>query len=424
MKDLERYGKAIAYLDELATLPVKDDYMQGSSRPAVFLKRTAYFLKQLGNPQEDFKYVHIAGTSGKGTVTEMVHDALAASDTRAGSFTSPYVTAAIEKIRVGELYMAPAEFADIVEEFKPHIEAAKDGPHGRPTYFEIFFAIALVYFKRQKCEWVVLEVGLGGRYDATNVIEHPVVTAVTNIDYDHVHLLGKTLLSIANNKIGIVKKESAFFTIEKRPALLKLFETRCNDVGAKFHALPAQDDYQENNKRLAGAICRYIGISDSVAMRAIEKSRLPCRFEIMQENPYIILDGAHNPAKIRSTVANLKKLTYDKLHLIIGINALKDASALMKEIVPLADSMYVTSFNRTGIDSAKPEELAQEARTHAKSDALITVCDDPLRALEDATKAAKKNDAVLGTGSFYLCGELRERWYPEEWVLKHRMSFR
>lgn len=425
MTDIERYHAAIAYLDGLLNLPNSDDYMSGKTDPSVFLKRTREFLGAIGNPHEGFKYVHIAGTAGKGTVTTMVHDALLASGKNVGSFTSPYVTAAIEKIRVGELYIVPEEFADIVYELKPHIDDAHfHGRWGRPSYFEIFFAIALIYFKKKKCEWVVLEVGAGGRHDATNIIENPAVTAVTNIDYDHVQILGKTLISIADNKIGIVKKGSEFFTTEKRPALLKLFQRRCKDAGARFNALPVRTDYMENNKRLARAICAYIGLREDVSEQAINATKLPCRFEVIAKKPHIILDGAHNRAKMRSTVSNLRTTGYKRLHLIIGISAMKDADVIMKEIIPLADSIYITSFDRPGVISLQPEELLQEVNRHAKKSAEISMYQDPERALDAALKKAGGSDAILATGSFYMCGSLRERWYSEEWVLKNRKSFR
>jgi len=158
----------------------------------------------------------------------MIHEVLLVSGKKVGSFTSPFVVTSIEKVKVGELYISPEEFADIVEYLKPFIdEAYISGPYGRPSYFEIFFAIALVYFKQQKCEWVVLEVGLGGRYDATNIIERPIVTAITNIDYDHTEILGKTLKKIAFDKAGIIKTGAEFFTTEQNKSVLAVFSEIC-----------------------------------------------------------------------------------------------------------------------------------------------------------------------------------------------------
>jgi dihydrofolate synthase/folylpolyglutamate synthase len=199
----------------------------------------------------------------------------------------------------------------------------------------------------------VLEVGAGGRYDATNIIESPIVTAVTNIDYDHVQILGKTLLSIADNKVGIIKKGSAFFTTEKRASLLKLFEKECKEKGATFTALPVVEDYQENNKTLARAIGTYIGLSRE-HIEAGTYARLPGRFEFIQENPRVVLDGAHNRAKIRSCAANVQKLDYKKLHLIFALKDDKDIAAVAREIMPLADAIILTEFTNPTVQSAAP----------------------------------------------------------------------
>lgn len=229
----------MSFLQGLNNLPLDGDYLVDKHHADRYIKRMRYFLNLIGNPDKGMKLIHIAGTSGKGTVTNMVHEILLASGKNVGSFTSPFVTTPIEQIKVGDAYISPDEFADIVEYLKPFIDVAyTEGPYGSPSYFEIFFSIALVYFQRKKCDWVVLEVGLGGRYDATNVIERPSVTAITNIDYDHTELLGKTLRKIASDKAGIIKSGSAFFTTEQRPALLKIFSSICDEKRVAFRALP------------------------------------------------------------------------------------------------------------------------------------------------------------------------------------------
>ena len=158
--------------------------------PSIYIKRMRWFLDLLGNPEKDFKYIHITGTAGKGSVSTMLQDRMVRSGKRTGLFTSPFVTTSIEKIQVDELYIDPVEFADIVDGMKPMIDRAfAECPYGGPSYFERFLAIALVYFRKQKCEWVVLEVGCGGRHDATNVIPAPVVSAITNIDYDRLIMI-------------------------------------------------------------------------------------------------------------------------------------------------------------------------------------------------------------------------------------------
>lgn len=318
MNNFERYQSAINFLEGLSNLPLNGDYMIKQRNLGVYLKRMRYFLGLIGNPDRGMKYIHITGTSGKGTVTNTVHEILKVSGKNVGSFTSPFVTTSIEKIKVKDSYIGPDELVDIVEYLKPFIDKAYlEGPYGRPSYFEIFLAIALIYFKQQKCEWVVLEVGCGGRYDATNVIEKPIVTAITMIDYDHTHLLGKTLKKIAHDKAGIIKKGSMFFTAEQRPALIKIFDAICKDNKVKLNQIPQQENYREYNRALASAITRSVGVSEQDIKKGIEIARLQCRFEIIQKMPLVILDGAHNRSKIRSTIVNLENLKFKKLHLLL-----------------------------------------------------------------------------------------------------------
>lgn len=425
MKRFERYHKAVDFLEGLSNLPLHGDYLIDTTHADVYIKRMRYFLSLLGNPDKGLNYIHIAGTSGKGTVTTMLHEIFFASRKRVGSFTSPSVTTSIEKIRVGNKYISPDEFADIVEYLKPFIDQAYiEGPYGRPSYFEIIFAIALVYFKKQECDWVVLEVGLGGRYDATNVIEKPHVTAITNIDFDHTEILGKTLQKIAFDKAGILKKGSTFFTTEQRPSLLKIFADICEEKNISRHELPHQNSYQQYNDVLATAIARHIGLSQASSTRGIQKTQLPGRFETIENNPTIILDGAHNRSKIKTTIENLKGFSFKKLYLIIGIADNKDHASILRQIVPLADYIFFTRFQNKERKCAHPTELLRKSEHLFKKEAQSKIYLDSWQALSDAIRLAHADDLILITGSFFLVGELRERWYPEEWILGHRKSLR
>lgn len=424
MKNFDRYYNAINYLEGLSNLPLNGDYMVKQRHLGVYLKRMRYFLELIGNPDRGMKYIHITGTAGKGTVTNMVHEILKVSGKNVGSFTSPFVTTSIEKIKVKDNYISPDELADIVEYLKPFIDKAYlAGPYGRPSYFEIFLAIAFVYFKQQKCEWVVLEVGLGGRYDATNVIERAMVTAVTMIDYDHTHILGKTLKEIAYDKAGIIKKDSLFFTAEQRPALIKIFDEICKDSKVKLNQIPHQKNYQEYNKALASAITRSVGISEPHIKKGVAIARLQCRFEIIQKKPFVILDGAHNRSKIRSTVVNLEGLKFDKLHLVVGLAENKDEALILDQIIPHADKVYVTRFQIKDRKCAHPKELAEKSKNYLKKTARIDTFLDPSQAMNKALKEAKENDLILVAGSFFLAGEMRKKWFPEKWILSKRKSF-
>jgi dihydrofolate synthase/folylpolyglutamate synthase len=403
--------------------------MSGHSRPIIFLERTKTFLDALGNPERGLKYIHVTGTAGKGTVTSMVYESLVRAGARVGTFTSPFVVAPTEKIRAfipgqGDLYISASDFADIVDTMKPHIDTLhRENPQGRPSYFELYLALAFLYFKKKGCEWVVLEVGAGGRFDATNVIEKPLATAITCIDYDHTRLLGRSLKSIAYNKVGIVKKGTTLFTTERRSALLSMFEEECQKIGANYRPLPVSEDYQENNATLARALCEHIGLPERAIQEGIEGVRLPCRFETIENHPLIVLDGAHNRSKIRSTVANLKKLSFEKLHLVVAFKGEKDVTTMLRDIAPHADHIYTTRFQLPTLKCADPNEVARIARVSARKGTQIDVFLDPSDALASARTLAHSRDLILVTGSFYLAGELRRLWYSEEWVIRNRKSF-
>jgi dihydrofolate synthase/folylpolyglutamate synthase len=423
MNDVERYHAAMRFLSGLANLELTRDYLKDRARPDVYLKRMRYFLGLLGHPDRGIQYVHIGGTAGKGTVTAMLHDILQRSGKRVGSFTSPAVTTAIEHIRVGRAYIAPGEFADIVTYLQPYIdEAYQHGPYGQPSYFEILLAIAFVYFRRQRCEWVVLEAGLGGRYDATNVVEHPVVTAITNIDYDHTNILGSTLTQIAYDKAGIIKHGVTCFTTEQRPSIVRLFATICTKQHAPLIQVSRQKEYQVCNRALALSIAEHVGVIQRQSAAVVADIRLPARFEQVRSGPKVVLDGAHNRLKMRSTVENVARLSFCRLILVIGMAADKDHRAMLRQIIPLADHVVFTRFQNKERACAQPLTLSVKAAKYLKRSARTSVHLDPTRALAEALALAHPDDLVLVTGSFYLAGELRARWHPEAWILQHRRS--
>jgi dihydrofolate synthase/folylpolyglutamate synthase len=421
-----RYYAAVRYLESLGNITggYQKTNLKSHSRPEMFLERMKDFLNLVGNPEKGFKYVHISGTAGKGSVSSAVHARLVRAGKIAGLFTSPFVTSTIEKIQVGEKYIDPIIFADIVDSLKPSIDKSIiSGRHGAPSYFELMLAIALLYFKKMKCEYVVLEVGLGGRYDATNIIEKPLITAITNIGLDHTNILGNSRSDIAKDKSGIIKKGSIFLTTETDPKILSIFKSACHSVGAEYNAVRAKkSDYVSRNMALAGAICTALGIVKKP--QDVKKIPiLPARFETMEKKPIVIIDGAHNPSKIESTIYNLKKLRFDKLFLIIAISGDKDWKTMMRMASPLADVVYVTRFSVPGRQSVDPAMLMKEAKKYGQENLQIRLYSDPTQAFDDAKLRASKDDAILVTGSFYLAGDIRSLYHPEEKILRHRISF-
>jgi dihydrofolate synthase/folylpolyglutamate synthase len=338
-----RYYSAVRYLESLGNITggYQKTNLKSHPRPEMFIERMKDFLDLIGNPEKGFKYVHISGTAGKGSVSSAVQACMVRAGIKAGLFTSPFVTSTIEKIKVGEKYIDPLVFADIVDSLKPAIDKSIiSGQHGAPSYFELMLAIALLYFKKERCEYVILEVGLGGKYDATNIIEKPIITAITNIGLDHTNILGPCRSDIARDKSGIIKKGSRFFTTETDPKILRIFKDACISVGAEYKVIKAKDsDYISQNEVLSAAICIALGIiGNAEDIRPVPP--LPARFEIMEKRPTIVIDGAHNQSKIESTVFNLKRLRFQKLFLVLAISADKDWKTMMHIIAPLAYSIY------------------------------------------------------------------------------------
>jgi dihydrofolate synthase/folylpolyglutamate synthase len=420
-----RYYTAVRYLETLGNITggYQKTNLKTHLRPEMFLERMQDFLDRLGNPEKGFKYVHITGTAGKGSVASLVHANLVNAGKRAGVFTSPFTVSTIEKIQVGLKYIDPNIFADLTEKIKPYVDREMlCGRHGTPSYFEMMFAIALLYFKKEKCEYVVLEVGLGGSYDATNIIKKPIITAITNIGLDHTHILGTRRIDIAKDKVGIIKKDSVFFTSEEDSKILHIFKGQCEEIGAEYHPLKVKGlDYNSRNHLLAGSICVGLGIIQQ-ATDIMDDIKLPARFETVKKRPFVIIDGAHNPSKIESTVYNLSQLKYRNLILVIAISADKDWKSMMKIIVPKAQRIYVTRFSVPGRQAVDPKLLFQEAKKYS-DERSIHLFSDPFQAYKAALCKLSSADALLVTGSFYLAGDIRKLYCPEEKILSSRNSY-
>ncbi len=395
------------------------NFMKDRLDPQIYIDRMKFFLNILDNPQNAYKVIHITGTAGKGTVATMLQKSLVASGKRTGLYTLPYCVAAIENIQVYHRYISPAAFTVIVEHLREALSKARHSSLGVPSYFEIMTAIAFLYFKDRKCEWVVLEAGLGGRYDATNVIDSPAVTAITSLGYDHTEILGHTLQKIARDKGGIIKPGSHFFTTVSDQRLCTIFEKICTQQSAVFTSV------QGSNNELVQRIGAFLKLPKSAIDRGIARTQLPCHSEIIDKCPRIILDGAHNELKINYLFDHLKEIPRNQRIIIFGVADDKNKKAILKRIAKEANHIIFTKFNLTGFPGrhcADSSELVRIARSFNRDLSLITAR-TPREALEKARAIATSTSTIIATGSFYLTGELRKQWYPEEWILKHRSSF-
>lgn len=428
--NFKKYHDAVKYLESIINLPQPNYFVKKKDRD-IFIKRLEYFLKLLDNPHKNLKYIHVGGTSGKGSVATMIQSILTEAGYKTGLYTSPHPTTSIERIKINNLLISPGEFADLVEKIKPAIDlACQKSPYGRPSYFEILTVIAFLYFKRKKCDYAVLEVGLGGSYDATNVIPPAEITLINLISYDHTDILGKTLAEIAKEKAGIIKPETIFFTTgQNSKKTLDIFKKTCVKNKAEFnlvkinkkieYPLVLLGEHQQKNAQLAANVGEKMGISNNKIKAGLKKTKLPCRLEIVQKNPTVILDSAHNISKMKTTVETIKNLTYDKLYLIIALTYERSGTKVFKEIKSLADHLYITRYQLTLRKCHPPLELAKKIKFKKQ----VKIFLDPRMALKQAKKLAKKNDLILITGSFYLAGELRKNWQSENTILKNKSNY-
>lgn len=440
--EIKQYKKAVRYLESLSWKSINKYGHKGNK--SIFIKRMEFFLKLLGNPERLFKYVHIAGTSGKGSVALMIASILATTGAKTGVFISPFLTTTTERIGVDGQLIPIKEFIRLTAYLKPFMDkCAKDGPYGQPSYFETMLAMALLYFKKQKCKYVVLEAGIGGSFDATNIVKKPKVCLITNIGLDHTRILGRTRKEIALDKSGIIKKGASFLTGEKDARLKSIFKRICLQKGAKYKKIELGSNilksdlsgldfkygrniyktkfigsHQVRNSILAIEVTRCLKVKEADIAKGLSSLHLPGRLEIMRTDPLVILDGAHNPDKMLSVVNFLKKLKTDKLHLLITIAKNKDIKAIFKKIIPLSDKVFLTGFSSKKRHSLKEAELKKAARSAGAKN--IRFFPDPKKALKELLKNASDNDLILITGSSHLSGKLREHWYPEKFILEKR----
>jgi dihydrofolate synthase/folylpolyglutamate synthase len=416
MKNFDQYYRAIVYLESLPK------FFGRVEDPSINMRRVRYFLDLLGKPDKDMKVIHITGTAGKGSVAHMVHSSIVNSGRKSGLFTSPYSTTQIEEIQVDDLYIDPISFASIVDSIKEHIEEMKKSVFGSPSIFEVIFAIALLHFKEEEVEWVVLEVGLGGKFDATNIFLNSEITVITNIGLDHTEILGLTLDDVARDKAGIIKKNSTFFTTETSPILQKYFQSVCKDIGATCNILQSVNlDSDEKNKLLAQKITEHIQVDNKYFIKAVADFQLPGRFEIVHGNQIVILDGAHNSIKMKSVVDKLQNFSERKTSLLIAIADGKDVNEILRQIVPKVNKLYVTTFDTHGRQSVSLEEIEKYCKL-INANMSINLIKDPVSAFRKAEQEALCDDVILVTGSFFLIEIIRKIFYPEVFILSNRRS--
>ncbi len=396
------------------------------------LGRTQTLLEKMGNPEKKLKFVHIAGTNGKGSTAAMTASILRKAGYRTGLYTSPYIYRFHERMQVDGQEISDEELAEVTEFVRPLAQSMEESP----TEFELVSCIAFEYFRRKQCDIVVLEVGMGGAMDSTNVIETPEVAVITNIGLDHTEYLGSTVEEIALTKSGIFKENGHAVVYRSTPSVEAVFEQVCQQkhvslkkadfagLKLKRHTLEGQvfdcgdrkdlilpllGDHQLHNAAVVLAIADTLmeegwKITEQNIYDGIRDVRWPGRFDVVGKDPLFIIDGGHNPQCIEALVKNIQDYLADKRVIALtGVLADKDYADMYKPVMPLVQKFVcITPPNPRKLEAQLLAQYLQQAGADAIG------CDSIEVGVEKAIELAGKDGVVLCFGSLYSIGAIRD----------------
>ncbi|MBM3236643.1 bifunctional folylpolyglutamate synthase/dihydrofolate synthase [Candidatus Poribacteria bacterium] len=447
------YEAAVNYLESFIDYEKKTSYTYS---PRLWnLERMRLLLNSLGEPHQKLKVIHIAGSKGKGSTAAMIYSILNTAGYKTGLYTSPHLVTPLERFRVNSKLMSENQFCELVEQFQPHIdEVNKKMDIGKLSFFEIYTAMGFLFFAMENVDFLVLEVGLGGRLDATNVVEQPLVSVITQISLEHTNLLGDNLASIATEKAGIIKTNGLVISSPQQPEVMEVIEKSCAKQNAKlfqvgkdisFERLPKKRKFHDidqsftsfedkpgqyftlksniaeysrcrlpllgkhqliNAATAVGAIelLRFHGyaISEEQVKSGLEQTVWPARMQVIGREPTILLDVAHSPESARVLRESIyETFTYDKLILVVGISGDKDIKGIGAELCPIADIAILTKASNNP-RAAAPARIEQEWKDF---NITLVIRNTVASALDYARSIAGKNDLICITGSFYPIGE-------------------
>ena len=406
------------------------------------LERMTRLLDGVGNPHAKLATVHVAGTKGKGSTCTMLAEMLRSNGYKVGLYTSPHVLDLRERIRINGTMISQAAMVRAVQKVAPVVRRLKDDP---PTFFEIFTAIAFLHFAREKVALSVVETGLGGRLDSTNVLQ-PEAIGITSISIDHQQQLGDSLGKIAKEKAGIFKEGVPAVSVMQDSEAMRVLRREANQAGSSLRftgkdidfscrfessrtrgphnriclttemsrfehlPVPALGTHQAVNCGLALSLLdclkmRGFKIDDEKAMSGLAKTTLPGRMELIHQDPRVLVDGAHNAASIRAVIqATGQHIPYDSMVVIFGCCDDKDVAGMLERLQYGADKVIFTRVNSPR--STFPEDLAQQYTELCGK--MCQTAWSVKEALRIAKTAVTSGDLILVTGSFYLVGEAKE----------------
>lgn len=411
------YSEAVDYIHSLLAFGIKPG-----------LSRISALLEMLGNPQNDLRFVHIAGTNGKGSTSTMLSEILKDAGYKTGLFTSPYVFSFCERIQINNQNIPQEHLAAVTERVKAAIDVLNT-QNIVPTEFEAITAAALLYFKEQKCDYAVLEVGLGGRYDSTNVIPAPEVCVITSISLDHTKILGNTVEQIAAEKAGILKENSVCVTTSAQdPQALAVIqktaaETHCNLTiaplekaeilsetlqatvffyGGETYTVPLVGRHQvENAVGVIEAAKCLPQITPQNIKNGIQNTVMHGRMEYRQGTPPMLLDGGHNPECAAALKAVLQTYAPENITAIVGMMADKDCETYLHTVLPLCKTAVFTKP-----DNPRAASPASLQKTVENLPIQTFTAENPRDALHLAREQTATDGLLLVCGSFYLLSDL------------------
>ncbi len=404
------------------------------------LGRIERLLKRLGDPQYAARAVHVAGTKGKGSTSAMIASILRQAGYRVGLYTSPHLLSFTERIRVDGRPIDEVDWARLVEVVRPHVEAENAlGDLGELTTFEILTAMAFLHFRDVRADYQVVEVGLGGRLDATNVVR-PEVGVITSISYDHTDVLGDTLAKIAGEKAGIIKPGATVVSAPQAAEAMAVIERAClekgaplvkvgrdvtwrqagfDETGQDFHVkgrrrgydllIPLLGGHQLENAASAVAVAEVLAEKDGniTPQAIIEGLRVvewPGRLQVLRRRPWLVVDGAHNAYSMHRLGGALRAyFAYDHLMLILGFSGDKDIAGMVNEVTGMSGDIILAASRHPR--SVKPALLAEEFRRHGVAPRLAGSVGEAVRL---ALAGAGPGDLICGTGSMFVVAEVME----------------
>lgn len=422
------YRESLEYLTNLTTFGIN-----------LGLERIRELLKRLGNPEKELRAVHVGGTNGKGSTTIMIARILQESGYKVGVFTSPHLHDWRERIVINSQKISKEKIVRAIKYLRPYLDAMVAEGFEHPTEFEVTTALALLYFAEENVDYALIEVGLGGTIDSTNVVS-PLVSVITNIGMDHMDYLGQDLISIAKVKAGIIKPDSIVVTASQNPDVIDVFREQAkavrvpllivgkdiswestwrgeleqefdlsglNSVYSKLR-LNLSGLHQLRNAATAVTVCELLQsrygahIPQEAIYAGLHRVKLPGRLELLSQKPKILLDGAHNLDGAQALKQALPLYSRDRLILCLGMLADKEREKVVNLLVPLADELIITCPDspRAGNWCA----LGRMAEQHGRS---VTCIKDPKEAVKYALSRLEGNDMLCVTGSIYMLADAR-----------------